>query len=357
MSDPRTDRARLAAQGVARTAGRQFVEYQLSQPLLVGSRWPIPAECWLESDGQHPNPVLRWSLEPRELAPEPDNATRLLLNFQKLTDASPEDVRRFARKYGPLHLCDPHQLPKTHLPLRYFKYYSTETQETHRPTRGLRAIGAGETISAWRTVAEAADALIRLALVAHGQLSERNQTWEGLNWLLPEPATGWRFDDRSLRTTTLSGGNTQYPGNASVTHDHATPSGKGISINGKNEAGETMAAGICQWLRIADISYDIQWNHGDSTTATDSRAPHPQLAIHADTLFGALGQQLALFSTRSRGYEFCSNCGDPFTPKARRTRTGNNAYCDKTECRRAISRDAKRREASRQDRLSDPFRG
>ena len=295
--------------------------FSADQVPLIGGVWRRPPACVIESteDGE----VLRWDGRTTEAVGRAGPDPALAQSFARLADASTLRIRKFGERYGPLDLCA-HGLPRTHLPRRLWRYCKEEEVEGHRSIdERLRPVVA-ESVDTWRTIANSAAAVLRLAAAVQSDDGiKKDQTWDGLTWLLPDitPVNGWRFGH-------YSGSAAQQFGNGQVTK--ATPGGFRPG-RARIEAHQTLAYAIGRWLELADVKFSITYRDDET-----------KLELLAGSLFGAVGVQLALLASGSRAWEICSNCGKAFVPRKKRTPAGRRSYCDDEACRRAVSRDAKR---------------
>ena len=281
---------------------------------IMGGVWKKPGSCQVEgSEGEE---RLVWTTDGIDGVSVVGPDVNLALKFASLTAGSLNEIRRFGEKYGPLNLCH-HGLPRTHLPSRLSRYYREDEFDGHRANAWMQLNRFGEAVSSWRTISGSAAAIMHLVAVAQSKdgLSAKEE-WEGLTWLLPDmrPVNGWRFGHF---------------------HGSISPTGRATSPGfrpgrARVEANQVLAFSIRRWLELADVSFAVTY-----------RDDRPQLELLAGSLFGAVGVQLALIATQSRGWEMCANCGRAFVPEKRRTPSGKRSYCQDEACRRAVWRDAK----------------
>lgn len=256
-------------------------------------------DLWLTWRGQHPVRVeidgdsVRWDYLYREgpfgpgepeagfgfpelpVAPPFAEGRLALVEFLRLADGSPEMVRRFVERWGPLNLCR-HRLPATHWPL------ADETAPRDGPrcpdvdgdaTHGQEPI---DVIRSWAAVAHA-PLRIGLALAEDGALGNE----EDWRTLAPrsEPPT---------------------------THDAARQRLSGI---------------LNIWLALG-----LVWVQVDLLDK-------PRMRPTAFGSFGVVARELAI-AVLNASVALCVACGDAFAPR-RRPRAGEDTYCFKRRCKRA----------------------
>ncbi len=219
---------------------------------------------------------------------------------------SPEDVVRFARKWGVLSICE-HNLPSSHSVFPWpAKWSPPETCTSLRDS-----IGAWEPVERWLHFSSRARSVLSLAAAIH--LGERGEDalWE-------EAAEG---------TFLLSS-----PNGPAIWHKQIQ------TLQGARDAISDI---VWEWLRLGGTQPAMKW---------DESGPH--FVLWAST-FGNLAIQLMQTVTRSNGIALCSACGLPYAREGRRVQTGWRNYCPACG-RSAALRDAKnaQRERKRVERES-----
>jgi len=213
-----------------------------------------------------------------------------LAEFLSLVDASPDGVRRFVARWGPLHLCR-HHLPATHWPL------PVETAPRDGPwcadvdgdaTHGQELI---DTIRAWARIGRAT---LRIGLdLSEDSASPGNpEDWRVLGTVIPED---WGDANRRL----------------------------------ESHLNVWLALGLV-WVQVSML---------------DS----PRLHQTAAGSFGVVGREL-VSAVMNASTAICVACGDTYQP-SRRPRSGEDTYCAKRGCKDAARAAASRRSRRRQQRI------
>src|SRR6266508_306795 len=145
-------------------------------PFVAGASWRVPPTIYVDAVGEPPEPTLIWTSAPE--MPEAHAGPGLLQEFLTLANASHQGILRYARRWGPLWLCD-HVLPMAHGDGCWTVH---EIEERDGDPR--RAISwFQESIAGWRTVSRDARAVVRIARQLHrGQFGWR-EDWEAMEYL------------------------------------------------------------------------------------------------------------------------------------------------------------------------------
>jgi hypothetical protein len=306
--------------------------------LIATEPWPCPETC-RERGGD-----LLWKGS-RTINAELSRTEDLALRFATLCSADTPAIVRFARRFGPLYLCE-HRLPMTHIPEHAYRYMLDElpldvqadlgavpdiadvgdfdrqypmsppassfagthlTGDSHSVKLPRRAWV--EAVDDWRFWSMGADLLIRFMASCQLNSSPPLEEWDELEgWLDAFP----REFNYGLVSERVDGSVDRRP--------------PGLSL-----AQSITAAVLDAWIQWGNVRLSRQW--GESALG---------LEIRAETLFGAITADLIRLSLTD-DVEFCTYCRQPFTPAVRRTRRGTYPYCQQDECRKAISRNSKRR--------------
>jgi hypothetical protein len=248
----------------------------------------------------------------------------LLEQFVGLSDASDEDILRYARHWGVLVICR-HGLPASH-------------SEHCRP---MTLSGRGryvfwEPLASWRYFARHAKRVLEIAAATYnGQVMESAVTAQ----LFPMPPPATRSGDapvvRRRRDKTVRFDRSLYLLHerknifehwfADILESGSTgpasrPPGKTQTLT-RQRAFVTYAVNC--WLNWGRARPQIDW---DGPTPTIELTTGGILPMYADRLSGALALQLAYAVASSEGVATCFACGRFYTP-ARRPAAGRRSFC------------------------------
>lgn len=288
---------------------------------IAVAAWARPEECTRERGS------LVWTGD-RTIKTFPTRVTDLALRFADLHQSGVDDAQPivdFARRFGPLYLCS-HELPMTHLSPAAIRHIAADMPLSEsRVDDYLASTGFGddhvielvrgrwsEPVNGWRHWSEAAELMLQLIAAYHQKRQLEVSFWRRLDrWL---SAHSLDIEYRFLRND--SGGDDQ-------------PTRSWLAV----EVGMTML--IEHWLEWAGMRVTVRLQ-GEA----------PTLELATGSLFGAVTAELVAAIVGWNDVEVCVNCQRPFRrdgPDQRRTQHGKNSYCSLPNCRRAISRDSKRR--------------
>jgi hypothetical protein len=308
--------------------------------LIAVAPWPRPEICDLRDAD------LYWS-GARTIKTGLGRTEDLSLRFAELSlgeaTGRAARVHRFATRFGPLRLCE-HRLPMTHMSAPAYRYVleALPSDVTADLASGLppesyddpylptaipgysyaeaHLLGDSHSVdmprSAWRESlddwllwAQGAAVLIRFISSCHETPTPKQEHWGELAaWLAAFPH---EFS----------------PSFVPISDDHHSPPQLSASWT-RHVTGEILGA----WMRWGNVQLRTRW-----------RDDKPFLELKSDSLFGAIAVDLVRMSLGGGYVEFCTNCLQPFRPKVRRTQRGKDPYCSKPECRKAISRNSKKR--------------
>ncbi len=267
----------------------------LGRPLKSGV-WYVPTKVWLEQDR------LVWGRqsEIKQIVVSP----RIFDGFVRLSDAEPDKILAYARRWGPIGFCE-HDLPSTH----------------NLQVLGPDRIGVGlcdprgwpdhcwEPIQLWRKYSLQGRALLNIASRLNENKSGNQEDWKCLDcWEFP--GTGvplWQCRTVHQRTS--------------------------------------VAFELNRWLEIGGVRLAVEcFKHSYSI----SLQPPYHLGV-----FGAIACQLAFAIARADGLAICSGCGQAYTPTRRPTVDRRNycIECGRSAAVRDASRDYRRRERERRDAI------
>jgi hypothetical protein len=212
-----------------------------------------------------------------------------LLDFLALVDASPETIRRFVAKWGPLNLCR-HGLPATHWPVPSEQTPREGPWCTDREGDALHGQESIELIRGWASVARAA-LRIGLDLARDSEATGNQEDWRGVG----------------VESTPIT----------------------------SKDANRQLSSVLNLWLALGLI-----WVQVDLVES-------PHLRLTAIGAFGVVARQLAEAAINA-SVALCVACGEPYeTPK--RPRAHEDTYCTKRKCK-AASRNAASRRSRRRNR-------
>ena len=347
-----------------------------AQPLQQfgsASGWLIPSRIELFEEASD-LPELAYTNAPPH--PRVEAGPGLFDGFLRLESGSNEAILGYAHRWGPLWLCEAHDLPFRHDPecqtFRAFEPVSEEEQErASRPEEQARFRFATawfqETLAGWRALSTQTRATLRIARRLHDGLPADDNDWNTLPFLrdilvelvvpgLEDPLSGTEdytnvdeLERRSgLRQEDLAAAvrlefQTGPPPEPRSPHgaEHevfwetyyrlADAIGRHQMHSSVEFQRQVLAAVLNHWLSVAGVRPRLEWG-----------ARTPQMQLGGDGLIGALAVQLFFASSQSGGLTLCVSCGTPFLPAGRRRRRDLNAYC--SECGlKAAMRDASAR--------------
>jgi hypothetical protein len=228
---------------------------------------------------------------------EKEAAPLIFHQFLRLDAGDPEQIASFAGRWGVLGICDQHGLPVGH-PLRHGMISGERCEPKKVKRKG--EYWFAEPISVWRRISEKSAALIRVAR----KIEERN----------PGEMEEWE---------TISG--------------HLDLDNK-IRLN-LNTAKDFLARAVQDWLEIGGVQPRFDWDRERGNWMLRHDIPGGPW-----NLFGWLALRLAIEITGGR-FAVCSNCGREHHV-ARLPSAGKPSYCTSEECRRALWRNNKRKNAA-----------
>jgi hypothetical protein len=225
-------------------------------------------------------------------------ATPLVFHeFLRLNPDDPEQIARFAGRWGALGFCREHGLPAGHPIRRDMNPGRCGPVQVKRDGTYWHA----EPLSAWREIALKSASLLRVARnIEH--LPVEQADWE----IIP--------------------GNLDSPGPVDVARN-------------LNTSRSHLANAVQDWLEIGRITPRFAWNFKDENWVLRHDVPAGPWA-----LFGWLALRLAI-EIRGGRFAVCSNCGREHYV-ARLPSAGKPNYCTSAECKRALWRNNKRKHAA-----------
>ncbi len=263
---------------------------RLSRPLQEG-QWSAPRvheRIYKNEKGQE---CLRIRLAggegvfanmPEHSGPQTDRG--VLDSFVRLADAQPNQIHRFALRFGALEFCI-HGLPLGHKPL----------------TAPLDGTGAAhcwtpmteQPVELYRDYARKARAVLRGASAAHQKKPVQSEDWKIL-WVDHVPR-------------------------------HAA---KETPISWRIRAAIQRC--VNEWLSWGSVAPRVYWE-GDRV----------DVLLGGRGLWGALARQLTFAVARVKRLAICNGCGKAYIP-SRNPATGTLTWCDEEECQKASRRRTQR---------------
>jgi hypothetical protein len=361
--------------GAALLAGQASDELA-SQPLppfgpVPG--WLIPSRIELLPQSSNLIDLAYSNAQPH---PRVEASTGLLDGFLRLESASNEAILAYVRSWGPLWLCEDHDLPFRHDPrCRTFRDFElVDEEELERASQPeeqgkfhFATAWFQEPVDGWRTLSSAMRATLRIARRLHDGVQPEESDWDLLPFQrdvlieLVVPGLDNPFssteDYTNIDELERRSGLKQQDIAAVVRLEFQTdPPPEPRSPHGEEHEvfWETyhrlcvvigrqqmrasldyqrgvLAAVLNYWLTLAGVRPRLEWGSAS-----------PQMQLGGDGLIGALAVELFFACAQTGGLALCASCGTPFLPAGRRRRRDLNAYC--SECGlKAAMRDASAR--------------
>lgn len=210
-----------------------------------------------------------------------------LRRFVALENAGESSYLRYAKRFGPLWLCE-HELPFGHPNGRQPRCYR----------RHVRHGQVFESLAAWQRYSRRAAAVLRIA------------------YELDDSRCGSRQDWAALAVSMTSGRRAPHV------------------VGQVEQERRSLERVVNEWLYACEVRPFLSLAGADQKFELRS------------TLLGSLGVQLLSSLLRTEGFTVCSACGQPYAP-TRRPRKGENHYCQ--DCgHRAANKMGQRRFRERQ---------
>jgi hypothetical protein len=216
-----------------------------------------------------------------------------LAEFVKLDGAAPDRVLAFARRWGPLGICE-HGEPSTHRLLCYpFGVILDAQSHAERAFRGR----AWEPVAAWHRYAMRA----RAVLLAAADLEEGNVV-----------------ADRTVATL-----------HAMVEDAQTVDVSVAACRRDPNAVRELISWVIYYWLRWGAVgpTFECDYPQRIFKAGLVLNPWHLTPMLTYGFLFGTLAMQLAATLTSPRGIFRCDECREPYTPEKRRPKAGQHHFC------------------------------
>lgn len=236
---------------------------------------------------------------------------RLLKHFQEIASApnersAAEQIEGFADRYGVLDLCPEHRLPASHNPgMRDFNRNDLPACDPH----DWSTLRGRERVEDWVRFARLARIVTIIATRLHGGSKGKSEEWREVIRLAPT----LNFDERDL-----------------------SKSAKGDWFH--------LRWVLNAWLDVSGIGFALL------EVGRNPLLLRIEATQRWGRLFGALGLQLVLRVSGSRGIAICSECQEPYDPRRRIDSTRDN-FCPKHR-RVALKRAKDRDRAAQRDTLA-----
>jgi hypothetical protein len=170
---------------------------------------------------------------------------------------------------------------------------------TYVPTGQCKSLLSAEPIPAWRYWSRQAGALLRIVLSLRQALPTRPEDWAVLgevpHWIAEDPPPP------------------DFAEYAATFASHLASGAARVEVQ-----RDTAATAIETWLRLAGVSLQLRWPHGN-----------PEVGFHGGQLTGAIGLGLMLAAVGATAWVVCPGCGCQHAPERGRGR--RPLYC--SDCR------------------------
>ena len=222
---------------------------------------------------------------------------KMLEDFIKLADATPERILSYARRWGFLNLCS-HELPYTHNAAPP-PFGPVPTDEEYRAIEMQCSPARREPLAVWRRYAEQMGALLRFAAQFYG---EEQAEFLDTAWLREY---GFQGSETTNRTT----------------------------------AFDLLARPLDRWMWEANVRPRLKYPEGQLYSSVRRRVINPKPlavviggegAIVSEGLFGDLVLQLLLAVSNNNGFARCSQCKEYYSP-SRMPNPKRRNFCQKCQ--------------------------
>jgi hypothetical protein len=278
---------------------------RVADPRHLGRQYPVPRTVFLSKLGNLE--VLRYGAaggaQPA-LAPSEEPA---LIEFARLWDEDaqqfPAAVLGFAKRWGPLELCDAHLRPYAHAPL------CQPWQD-----RAVATAQWAEPVATWRRYSRSLHAL--LCLLADSQEYERypssdDELWLALAWVQPRPS------DWSTAPQTFSPGAPQWAGDGRPVPAGDVENWPLRAPRTRSEADLALTEALKVWLNWTPLPLQ-PYCERRSANLPPGQKTRWGAALRAAGLAGRLTTELAGAIAAGPRIFRCSTCGRPYVIAERR---------------------------------------
>jgi len=292
-------------------------------PAPAPPRTPVAHDAWelvdVDIDDKGDRLVWRYPRK-RQLITAPARAS-LLDEFVRLVSKSSETILKFAKRYGPLLLCEKHNWPATHATATYCESENrTDENEGHHAGHESLVPLVGMSPEEARRRAFRDGCQLRL-------------TDDGHSWW--EPIEGWRHYSREARALLRVATNVRNKKLVPLDEWKILLTGKTDNkfdparVPSHASARDAVVYSVNEWLDLGRVGPVLAW-----WTAA------PEVTFGRRSLFSALALQLMATIGR-HGLATCDACGRPYFVRRRPAR-GRRNFCDDKACKREAWRLAKR---------------
>ena len=270
----------------------------LSDPETANLERPVSSSSYQIYDSYCvENEILKFSRDAKKSEVTPSRG--MLESFVKLADATDEEIRRYACKYGVLHLCKEHLTPAGH-------NHQCQPMMMWHIDLGVGAsevtFKEGEPLKIWRKYANYAQGLMNISRELHeGKLGRKKDCLRTQLNYFDDPNYVENYADSNEREKAIVK-QKQYV-------DYA----------------------VNYWLAQAAVRPVFFWENERPEITFESNYGYGKL-------FGNLAIQLMMAISQTKGLAICSSCGKFYNPQ-RRPREGKRRYCEDCGSKAAI-RDA-----------------
>lgn len=277
----------------------------LSDPETASLERPVSSSSYPIYDSYCiENETLKFSRDAKKSEVTPSRG--MLESFAKLADATDEEIRRYACKYGILHLCKEHLTPAGH-------NHQCEPVMRWQIDLGVGVSEVtfmdGEPLRIWREYANYAQGLLNISRELHeGKLGRKEDCLRTRKNYFNDPNYVESYTDSNEREKAI--------------------------VQQKRYVGYA----VNYWLGEAALRPVFHWENESPEITFESYYGYGNIAY--GKLFGNLAIQLMMAVSQKSGLALCSSCGEYYSP-TRRSRAGENRYCQAEDCRKkAANRNA-----------------
>lgn len=229
--------------------------------------------------------------------PGPAEWKELLNRFWRLKTATPDQVLRLAKTWGPLGACEH---------FRFGTCFECSQHGSPPVPRIYRLVvpNGKEPIEAWRRLAKQAADLVTIANEVQQEGRATKKQWD--EFLMSVEADSWFLEGFPFMSDRYR-----------------------------------IRFLLEEWLRESGAGFALAWGEHE---------PRPSMRVDVD-LFGVIALQTAAAVSGSPGVFFCSACGLPYF-RRRVPKAGHDNYCKQPECQAESRNSSRRADGKKQGRAS-----
>jgi hypothetical protein len=278
---------------------------------LAGSAVLVPSSVELKEEG------LQWRVSfPLTVSNYRQTGNGLLEDFIKLIDASKEQIRAYAERWGVLQICkhgysrshNSATWPRSWLHLsRWARYVPESWCQPLRFQCGINQCGK-------KTPAN------KPLLPLYGEKGCLSMDFYEEGW---EPIERWRYFSSQARAILKIAANVNQdlvamPDDWELVYQaYKNELDPRLDRQNIDDNRRLISFALNDWLQLGDVRPQFVW-----------KDEMPKLEIGGPTLFSHLAVQLTLVASRTQAIVFCSHCGNQYRPSKRPNRNRRN-FCDK----------------------------